>query len=735
MFKNMKLGSKLGIGFGFCILLTVAVAGVGLFGLRTVERDARMAIEIDEITSAMLDARRHEKNFIIRKTTESVDRVREIIKHIQEQVVHMRSQLSDQDDLARLDQVGAEAGTYLKAFENYVALDLNSGEQVRIWRDLTTEIYDLGRVVREDIIRPARAQAAQEQYTTGLLKWAELSDGFNMDISRNFISLRVAALYFILRRSDAEWKDFQDWAEKLRQGLKDWAQLGRGEPRIQDVAERLSLAVEKYLDAGERYYANVQQQNEAEQTMIASARQLQELGTAARDKQVADMVDATTRSSLFVTSGAAFSVLLGLVFAVFLTRSITVPLRRVVEQATRMSVGDLEQEVVVDRKDEVGNLLQAMHALLEAEKSVTATVSGLAKGDLDQEVRIRSDKDTLMQAITALTAAERKVAELAKEVSNGNLMVQAHKRSENDVLMQSLHEMITRTTEVVGSIQSGAEEVAAGSEEMASTAENLSQGATEQASSVEESSASMEEMAASIAQNAENAKQTEAIALRAAEDARSSGQAVTEAVKAMKDIAEKISIIQEIARQTDLLALNAAIEAARAGEHGKGFAVVASEVRKLAERSQGAAEEITVLSARSTEVAERAGQMLAKLVPDIQKTSELVQEISASSIEQAGGADQVNQALQQLDSVVQQNSAAAEEMSSTAEELSAQAEQLQATIAFFRISETAPRQYRAQVREPLPGKKALAPGKAKAAPKKVRLELGGEGEDTDFERF
>ncbi len=241
---------------------------------------------------------------------------------------------------------------------------------------------------------------------------------------------------------------------------------------------------------------------------------------------------------------------------------------------------------------------------------------------------------------------------------------------------------ITRSvTRVLREVKSVADNVAAASQELSASSEELSQGSTEQASSVEETTASLEQMSANIRQNTDNALETEKIAAKASNDAVESGEAVTVTVNAMNQIASKISIIEEIARQTNLLALNAAIEAARAGEHGKGFAVVASEVRKLAERSQGAAAEISQLSSSSVKDAERTGKMLSQLVPDIKKTAELVQEISIASREQNQGAEQINKAVQQLSVVVQRNAGASEELASTAQEMSAQAEQLQSLIA------------------------------------------------------
>ncbi|WP_243544809.1 methyl-accepting chemotaxis protein [Pseudodesulfovibrio tunisiensis] len=316
------------------------------------------------------------------------------------------------------------------------------------------------------------------------------------------------------------------------------------------------------------------------------------------------------------------------------------------------------------------------------------------------------------------------------EVAAGNLSASLDIDQKDEVgqLASHLNGMGGRLREVVGEVRQSVEQVAAGSQELSATAETLSEGANVQAANVEEVSSSVEEMASNISQNAMHAVETEKIARRSADNAEKGGQAVTQTVQAMREIADKISIIEEIARQTNLLALNAAIEAARAGEHGKGFAVVAAEVRKLAERSGQAAAEISDLSASSVKVAESAGDMLNTMVPDIQRTAELIQEISAATSEQNSGADQINTAIAQLDQVIQQIASAAEEMSATSEELAGQASHLQSSISFFHL-EDRPRMRRSHA---LPARKAaLEPVVRPTRDIGVSLDMS----DDEFEKF
>ncbi|MHB8222183.1 MAG: methyl-accepting chemotaxis protein [Desulfurivibrionaceae bacterium] len=483
------------------------------------------------------------------------------------------------------------------------------------------------------------------------------------------------------------------------------------------------------------------------------------------------MIHNARTARLAIVVIGLLAIVFGVGVSLLTARSIAKPISSVVEMNNRLALGDVNVVMENDRRDEVGLMLNSMNVMVKNLKETARLAEQIALGNLDVQVTILSEQDALGKSLAAMVSKLQETAELARQISLGDLDVQAKVLSEKDLLGKclvnmvenlrqtaakaeqiaagdlrvdmtllsdkdslgkSLAAMIFKLRQVITDVRAAADQVAAGSEELSSSSQQVSQGASEQAASTEEISASMEELASTVAQTADHARQTASIANKAAADAVAGGKAVAETVDAMQHIAEKIELIEEIARQTNLLALNAAIEAARAGEHGKGFAVVASEVRKLAERSQVSAQEIKGVASASVKTAANAGMLINEIVPQIQKTAELVHEIDAASNEQARGIDENARAIQQFDQVIQSNSAAAEEMASTSEELTAQAAQMQETISFFAV-ETGEIASRVQGRSS--PRSALNGGMKTAAKSSgVKLSLPG-GKDESFERY
>jgi methyl-accepting chemotaxis protein len=381
----------------------------------------------------------------------------------------------------------------------------------------------------------------------------------------------------------------------------------------------------------------------------AQARALVDANKQWGDESQALVKHAVWVARVWILSGLVLTLLLSAGIAYYITRSITRPLREAVQLVGAISEGDVSVRARVESEDELGRMVRDINRMVANLESTVSVAERLAEGDLAVEPRLLSEKDSLGIA---------------------------------------LKRMVTNLREVVESVGTAADHVNTGSEQLSVSAQELSRGNSQQAAAAEQTSSSMEEMSSSIQQNGDHARQTDNLARKAAEDAETSGGAVARTTQAIRQIAERIGVIEEIARKTDLLALNAAVEAARAGDHGKGFAVVASEVRKLAERSQTAAAEISKLTLQGVQVAQSATELLTKLVPDIRRTAELVQEISATCSEQATGATQVTKAMTDLDGVIQRNSASAEELASTAEELSGQASQLRESVSFFNLGST-----------------------------------------------
>ncbi|MFP4565658.1 MAG: methyl-accepting chemotaxis protein [Spirochaetaceae bacterium] len=626
MLKNMKMAGKLIIGFGLVIILVGVVGGIAVYNMGQIQQNAR---ELDEAYIP------------------EVRTVNNLERSLLMAMYNMRGYgLSLDEDYYR------EAQEYLSDSESYLGEANALSERFAFLQTL---------------------QAATDRASENVAAYQDLSEQThevvgNVEELRN--ALDTAASNYV--QSAASYLDSMNGS--MTEEIND----GASAAALRERAQKITL-INDIIDIGNEarianFKAQADNQYDELDTVAASLDEVDEMlrtleGITAVRADMDQLADIREAAENYQSAVRNFSDNMLQITELGTEREAAAD--EVLAAAQNVSTAGIE--TTQDRMTET---------VVTVTASMTIVLTGLIIAFLVAVV-------ITIFLTRMITQALRKGVDFAEQLAAGNLAadLQVYQKDEVGQLAESLRNMQTRLTDVVSSVKSASDNVASGSQQMSSSAEEMSQGATEQASSTEEVSSSMEEMDSNIQQNADNSQETEKIALKAANDAEQGGTAVKQTVEAMRNIAEKITIIEEIARNTNLLALNAAIEAARAGEHGKGFAVVASEVRKLAERSQKAAAEISDLSTNSVGVAEEAGKLLEALVPDIQKTAELVQEINAASAEQRSGSQQVNKALAQLDQVVQQNASQAEEMSSMAEELAGQADQLQSTMAFFKVKD------------------------------------------------
>ena len=586
------------------------------------------------------------------------------------------------------------------------------------------------------------------------------------EMSTSFNKLRLQEVQRAIATDPAEQKDYDN---RIAQSIEAFETSDKAysamisSPEERALYEELSKNFDQYV-ALRKDFVTLLAQNKTQEAVTAlngEQRRVYRSTSETIDKLVelnvkggkeasdrGDQLYASARSLIISVIVAAL--VLGAVVAFFIVRILSRLLggepAYVAEIANKVAQGDLNLQVAV-RGNDNDSALYAMRTMVERLKLVIdgqrRVVQAANRGDFSERVALdglsgfqHEMGQGLNELATTTGDSIQDVVRVMGGLAEGDLTrsIDKHYDGAYAEMKNYVNDTIARLSKVVGEVNGSAEALASASEEVSATAQALSQAASEQAAGVEETSASLEQMTASISQNTENSKITDGMATKASNQALDGGESVRATVQAMKQIAQKIGIIDDIAYQTNLLALNAAIEAARAGEHGKGFAVVAAEVRKLAERSQVAAQEIGDVASSSVELAENAGKLLDEMVPSIKRTSDLVQEITAASEEQTSGVGQINAAVGQLNQTTQQAASNSEELAATAEEMSAQAEQLQQLMSFFRVN--ADPTARPAARRP--GSSARGRGGAQAAHKPYARVAGGHvvlGESLDEAHF
>ncbi|ANQ83494.1 putative methyl-accepting chemotaxis protein [Azoarcus olearius] len=723
--KNLKIGIRLGLGFGVTVLLLIVIAGIAMLRLGALDQAIRQVVDdaypktvianriIDNVNISAIALR----NAALVKNPEAVnaefERIAEARRNTAADFATLDRIIVLPEGKRLLQKVLESRATTGAEQDKYMAL-LKAGQRDQAVDMLITSVRSTQAAyianVNEMIDFQAKRMTDFGQDASALANSTETLIGA-LAVAAVLLALGFAV--FVTRSITRPIDEVLGAARKMAAGDFKFVLESTARDEVGEVV---------------RAVASVQA---SVRTMIDDAAVL---ATAAVEGRLATRADAARHQGDFRRIVEGVNGTLDAVIG---------PLNVAADYVDRIAKGAIPPKIADSYNGDFNAIKNNLNTAIDAINALVADAAMLAQAAVEGRLETRADAsrhqgdyrkivEGVNHTLDAVIDPINEVKRVMIALSQGDLTQKIHAEYAGDfrVLQDAVNGSLDKLGEIIEQVRGAADALSNAAAQVSATAQSLSQASSEQAASVEEVSSTIEEAAASINQNSENAKVTDGMATKSATEAAEGGEAVRNTVEAMKNIAGKIGIIDDIAYQTNLLALNAAIEAARAGEHGKGFAVVAAEVRKLAERSQVAAQEIGQLAGNSVTLAERAGALLGEMVPSIRKTSDLVQEIASASQEQSAGVVQINHAMGQLNKATQQNASASEELAATAEELGGQAGQLQQLMGFFSVGDGAGA---AAVIATASARKAPARAAATPAPRASRKPVSFS--EADFERF